>query len=140
RWRERIVIHRQLDPLPAVECDSGQVNQVFMNLLANACDAIPDRGAIWLTARAGDGTVTLTVPDDGVGMPPDVVGRLFDPFFTTKDVGKGTGLGLALTHSIVAAHGGTIAVESRPGGGTTFTVTLPVTPPASAEPQRAVAR
>src|SRR5205814_498407 len=98
RWRDRIEIHRDYGTLPPVECDPGQVNQVFMNVLANACDAIPGRGNLWLTTRAEGDRVRVTIRDDGVGMAPEVVGRIFDPFFTTKDVGGGTGLGLLETH------------------------------------------
>jgi len=131
RWRDRIAIHRDYGPLPPVECDPGQLNQVFMNVLANACDAIAGQGNLWLTTRAqGDG-VRIGVRDDGAGMAPEVVGRIFDPFFTTKDVGAGTGLGLAISHGVVAAHGGRIEVESAPGKGATFRIVLPVAQPAS---------
>jgi signal transduction histidine kinase len=97
-----------------------------MNLLANACDAITGQGNLWITTRAEDGVVRITIRDDGVGMPADVRARIFEPFFTTKDVGSGTGLGLAITHSVVAAHGGRITVESTPGAGARFEITLPV--------------
>jgi len=126
RWRDRIEVHRDLGALPPVECDPGQVNQVFMNLLANACDAIDGRGNVWLTSRHVDGSVVITVRDDGRGIPADVVGKVFDPFFTTKDVGEGTGLGLSISHGIVHAHGGRMEVESVVGRGSTFTVVLPV--------------
>jgi signal transduction histidine kinase len=126
RWRDRIAVHRDYGVLPLVECDAGQMNQVFMNLLANACEAIAAGGNIWLSTRADGDTVTVTIRDDGVGMAPDVVGRIFDPFFTTKDVGRGTGLGLAISHGVVTAHGGRIEVESAPGAGSTFRVVMPV--------------
>ena len=131
RWRGRIEIHRDYGTLPPVECDPGQMNQVFMNLLANACDAIPERGNLWLTTRAEGDRVRVTIRDDGVGMAPEVVGRIFDPFFTTKDVGGGTGLGLAISQGVVAAHGGRIEVESAPGRGATFRIILPVAQPAA---------
>src|SRR5438876_964308 len=131
RWRDRIEIHRDYGTLPPVECDPGQMNQVFMNVLANACDAIPERGNLWLTTRAEGDRVRVTIRDDGVGMTPEVVGRIFDPFFTTKDVGGGTGLGLAISHGVVAAHGGRIEVESAPGRGATFRIVLPVALPAA---------
>ncbi len=126
RWRERIAVHRDYGSLPLVECDPGQLNQVFMNLLANACDAIAGTGHIWITTRADGDTVSVAIRDDGAGIPPDVLGRVFDPFFTTKDVGGGTGLGLAVSHAVVAAHGGRIEVESGPSAGSTFRVTLPI--------------
>src|SRR5213593_2593325 len=131
RWRDRIEIHRDYGTLSPVECDPGQVNQVFMNLLANACDAIPERGNVWITTRAAGEQVRVTIRDDGVGMTPEMAGRIFDPFFTTKDVGGGTGLGLAISHGVVAAHGGRIEVESAPGKGATFRVSLPLAPPAA---------
>ena len=129
RWRDRIVVHRDYGALPFVECDPGQVNQVFVNLIANACDAIAGTGNLWITTRAADGVVTVTVRDDGPGMTPEVRQRIFDPFFTTKDVGGGTGLGLAVSHGVVAAHGGRIEVESAPGAGATFRVVLPIAAP-----------
>jgi signal transduction histidine kinase len=126
RWRDRVTVHRDFGELPPVDCDPGQVNQVFMNVLANACDAIPGKGNVWVTTRHGDGVVVVEIRDDGGGIPPDVMSRIFDPFFTTKDVGSGTGLGLAVSHSVIAAHGGKIEVESAPGRGATFRITLPV--------------
>ncbi len=132
RWRDRITIHREYGTLPLVECDPGQVNQVFMNVLANACDAISVPGNLWLTTRAEGDMVQVAIRDDGPGMSPEVVGRIFDPFFTTKDVGGGTGLGLAISHGVVTGHGGRIEVESTPGSGATFRIVLPVVaPPAS---------
>ena len=125
RWRERITVHRDYGTLPLVECDPAQLNQVFMNLLANACDAIVGAGNIWVTTRAEDDTVSVTIRDDGAGIPPAVLDRIFDPFFTTKDVGGGMGLGLAISHGVVTAHGGRIDVESAPSAGSTFRVVLP---------------
>jgi signal transduction histidine kinase len=132
RWRGRIAIHRDYGTLPPIECDPGQLNQAFMNVLANACDAIAHEGHVWITTRADAGSVTVAVRDDGPGIPPDVIGRIFDPFFTTKDVGSGTGLGLAISHTVVAAHGGRIDVESAPGRGTTFCIVLPIGSPSVA--------
>jgi len=126
RWRDRIAVHRDYGALPLVECDGGQINQVFMNLLANACDAIAGAGNVWITTRASADQVTVSIRDDGAGMGADVIGHIFDPFFTTKDVGGGTGLGLAISHGIVAAHGGRIEVESTRGAGATFRVVLPI--------------
>jgi signal transduction histidine kinase len=125
RWVDRIVVHRDYGELPEVECDPGQMNQVFMNLLANACDALADGGNLWIRTRAEGERVTIEIRDDGCGMPADVLQRAFDPFFTTKDVGQGTGLGLSISHGIVAAHGGTLEAESEPGVGTTFRIALP---------------
>ncbi len=126
RWRDRITVHRDYGELPVVECDPGALNQVFMNILANACDALTGDGNVWITTRASAEDVSVVVRDDGPGIPPDVLPRIFDPFFTTKDVGQGTGLGLAISHGVVIAHGGTIVAESTPGAGTTFRIVLPL--------------
>jgi signal transduction histidine kinase len=125
RWRDRITIHRDYGDLPAVECDPGQLNQVFMNVLANACDAIATHGNIWITTRLDGELVDVAIRDDGPGIPPDVVDHVFDPFFTTKDVGGGTGLGLAISHQVVTAHGGTIELDTSPGHGTTVRIRVP---------------
>jgi signal transduction histidine kinase len=125
RWRGRVEIHRDYADLPEVECDAGQVNQVVMNLLANAFDAIPGEGNVWLRTWCDADTVGFAVRDDGVGIPPDRLEQVFEPFFTTKEIGRGTGLGLAIVHGIVTAHRGRIEVSSRPGEGTTFQVWLP---------------
>lgn len=126
RWADRITIERDYGDVPQVEAAAGQVNQVFMNLLANACDAIADTGTIRITTRADATTVTVTIADDGLGIPEDVRSRVFDPFFTTKPLGQGMGLGLSICAGIVASHGGTIDLASTPGVGTTVTVELPL--------------
>jgi signal transduction histidine kinase len=130
RWRGHITVARDYGTLPPVDCDPGQINQVFVNILANACDALGDRGTLALRTRADGDTVRVEIRDDGPGIPPDVRARIFDPFFTTKDVGAGTGLGLSISHGIIAAHGGRIEVESAPGQGATFTIVLPASQPA----------
>ncbi|EGK73427.1 Sensor protein [Methyloversatilis universalis FAM5] len=112
--------------LPQIECMPFQLNQVFLNLLVNAAHAIDGQGAITLRTRLEGDSVVVQFSDTGCGMPPEVVKRIFDPFFTTKPVGKGTGLGLSVTHSIVGRHRGSIAVDSTPGQGTTFTLRLPL--------------
>jgi signal transduction histidine kinase len=123
RWTGRIAVHTDYGDVPPVEAVPGQLNQVFMNVLGNAGDAITGEGNVWITTRAD--TDTVTVRDDGPGIPPALQGRIFDPFFTTKPQGKGTGLGLSISHGIVTEHGGTIDVQSVPGAGTTFTIVLP---------------
>ncbi len=121
----RVSIQRDYGELPMVVCNAGQIAQVFLNLLANALQAIPDKGKVTLhTSRTGD-DVEVEIRDDGSGMAADTVDKIFDPFFTTKEVGKGTGLGLSIVRSLVDAHGGEIRVDSALGKGTTFTVVLP---------------
>ena len=113
--------------LPLVRCIPGQLNQVFMNLLVNAAQAIEKRGTITVrTRREGDAAV-VAVSDTGCGMAPEVAKRVFEPFYTTKPVGKGTGLGLSLAYDIVVKkHGGRIEVDSTQGIGTTFSISLPL--------------
>jgi signal transduction histidine kinase len=101
------------------------MSQVFLNLLANAVQAIPDTGEVTVRTRANGDHVDVEVADSGPGMSSQTAAKIFDPFFTTKEVGKGTGLGLSIVRSLVHAHGGEIVVQSSPGRGTTFTVTLP---------------
>ena len=98
--------------------NSGQINQVWMNLLSNAVHACEGRGNIWIDAHTVDGYLIVTVRDDGKGIPRDLVGRVFDPFFTTKPEGKGTGLGLAICQQIVHRWSGEITVTSETGKGT----------------------
>ena len=117
---------RELGDLPLVECRPSQLNQVFMNMLVNAAQAIPERGIITLRSGRVDDTVWISISDTGKGIPQELLTRIFDPFFTTKPVGKGTGLGLSVSYGIVDKHGGHIDVVSQPGQGTTFTICLPV--------------
>jgi two-component system NtrC family sensor kinase len=112
--------------LPQVECYPGQVNQVFMNLLLNAGQAISGRGDVWIkTSCAGD-RVTIGIRDNGCGIPEKDLPKIFDPFFTTKKVGEGMGLGLSIAYGIIQKHGGSIRVTSEVGKRTEFTVELPV--------------
>jgi signal transduction histidine kinase len=112
------------DDLASVEAPGRDLNQVWTNLIDNAADAMDEGGTLAITARNKQGSVVITVADDGSGMPADVAERIFDPFFTTKEPGKGTGLGLHTVHTIINKVGGDITVDSTPDG-TTFTVTLP---------------
>jgi PAS domain S-box-containing protein len=114
------------DDLPRVYGNAGKLQQVFTNLLLNARDAIPDGGRVTLRTAADDReAVTVEVADTGIGIAPENVARIYDPFFTTKGVGRGTGLGLAVSYGIVQEHSGHIGVESAPGRGTTFRIALP---------------
>ena len=123
-----IKVERQYGDVGRVRGHAGQLHQVFMNLLTNAAQALGERGdggLIRIATERRDGKAVITVADDGPGIPPEVLPRIFDPFFTTKEVGQGSGLGLSIVHGIVERHGGTIAVDSTVGKGTTFTVSLP---------------
>ena len=119
-------VHKNLAPLPRIRCFPGQLNQVFLNLLLNAAQAIGGRGEIFLTTEVADGGIQVRVRDTGAGIAPEHLPNLFTPFFTTKPVGKGTGLGLSISYGIVQKHGGVIRAESVPGQGATFTVSLPL--------------
>jgi len=116
-------------PLPGVWGNRGRIQQVLMNLLLNAVDAMPEGGEITIGAGARSGRVNIEVSDTGVGIPREHLGKIYDPFFTTKPRGKGTGLGLSLTYGIIKEHAGTLTVDSRPGQGSRFTVSLPVAAP-----------
>ncbi|HEY6898636.1 MAG TPA: PAS domain S-box protein [Rhodocyclaceae bacterium] len=116
--------------LPQIRCLPSQLNQVFMNLLVNAAQAIAEKGTIAITARLLDGDrIQVRISDSGSGIDPANLNRIFDPFFTTKPVGRGTGLGLSIAYGIIGKHHGKIEVSSVVGEGTTFAVTLPVDPP-----------
>ncbi len=120
-----VEVEMDLDPSPAVvEADHFQMEQLFLNLVLNALDAMKGGGELYLRTRVRGGKMIAEVRDTGHGIPADIRDRIFDPFFTTREVGEGTGLGLAVTGSIVAAHGGTIEVESSVGRGTTFRVII----------------
>ncbi len=124
--KNRITIHKEYGNIPAVVCHPGHINQVFMNLLLNAIQAIEGKGNLWIRTRSLEDQVEVEIQDDGKGIPPEVVNKIFDPFFTTKPVGTGTGLGLSITYNIIKTHGGTISVESEVGKGTVFRIRLPV--------------
>lgn len=113
--------------LPTIQADPAQLQQVFINLLQNAAEAVAGQGTIILTARLADSQhVEIKVADNGCGIPAEHLGKLFTPFFTTKALGKGTGLGLSIVYGIIKMHRGQIGVQSQVGEGTTFTITLPV--------------
>ena len=124
-----VQVVKELDPeLPAVMADRNEFQQVFINILVNAVQAMQERGAITIVTRGlpAEGLVEVRISDTGRGMPPEQVARIFDPFYTTKASGQGTGLGLSITYGIVRRHQGTISVESQVGKGSTFIIRLPV--------------
>ena len=128
-WNEikyKAEVVKECSDLPPVTCWAGQLGQAFLNILVNAAQAIEDRGTITIRTRTEGETVCVEISDTGAGIPSEVLDRIYDPFFTTKPVGKGTGLGLNITYNIIKQHGGEIAVQSKPGKGTTFTISLPV--------------
>lgn len=129
----RIEVIRSFGNIPKVTCFSSQMNQVFMNILSNAVQAVDGQGRIWISTKAtrvrGKGEMVLvSIQDSGKGMTAEVLEKIFDPFFSTKGVGQGTGLGLSITYGIVLNHGGDIQVKSQPGTGTEFIISIPVKP------------
>ena len=123
----RIMIDKQFTSDPMLNCAPGQLNQVLMNILANAMDAIGDQpGKITIRTYVKEGWYCISVRDSGPGVPASIRSRLFQPFFTTKPVGSGTGLGLAISHSIIRAHRGQIEVVSPDGGGAEFRIRIPL--------------
>jgi signal transduction histidine kinase len=121
-----IEVRRRLSPrIPPIIADPSQLNQVLVNLLVNAIQAMPQGGTLKIATRCSGQSAVLVVEDDGIGMSEEVQTKIFVPFFTTKDVHEGTGLGLPVVHGIVTAHGGTISVKSAPGRGARFEVSLP---------------
>ena len=128
-WNElkyKTEIVKEYAGIPEIECMISQLNQVFLNLLMNAAQAITERGRITIRTDKDRASVWVEIEDTGSGIPPENLKRIFDPFFTTKPVGKGTGLGLSLSNSIVQKHGGRIELRSELGKGTVFRVVLPM--------------
>ncbi|MGI9233030.1 MAG: sensor histidine kinase [Woeseiaceae bacterium] len=118
-------VKKDYGAVPLIHCAPSQINQIFLNLITNAADAITDIGEIVIRTWSEDGNVCISIADTGCGIPADVLSKIRDPFFTTKEVGKGTGLGLSIVEQIVGAHGGELRVESEPEQGTVVTVVLP---------------
>lgn len=125
--KQNVTVVKKFGDVGRVRGHAGQVNQVFMNLLTNAAQALSstEKATITIETTSEPGGVTVKIVDNGPGIPADVLPRIWDPFFTTKDVGEGTGLGLSIVHELVERHGGTIEVATKVGEGTTFTVRLP---------------
>jgi signal transduction histidine kinase len=133
-------VHTEFADLPNVMCHIGALNQVFLNLIVNSAHAIEDAGrdveagVINISTCQVGTSIIIRIRDNGCGIPPENLTKLYDPFFTTKEVGRGTGQGLAIAHSIVVEkHGGELSVNSTVGSGTEFTLTLPIRGPCGAD-------
>lgn len=131
QFRTDVIVQQSLQPLPLVNCNLSELNQVFLNLLVNAGHAVEGRkgATISIATRADKKNVYIEIADNGCGMSEAVKEQIFVPFFTTKPVGKGTGMGMSIAYGIVADHGGEIELESTEGEGTRFTITLPIDGP-----------
>jgi signal transduction histidine kinase/class 3 adenylate cyclase len=125
-YKNRIQIVRQFGEIPEVDCLPGQINQVFMNVLSNAIQAIPAEGTITVRTWQVNDQVKISIRDTGLGMTDDVQKKIFDPFFTTKGIGKGTGLGMSISFGIIQKHNGKIELISKPGEGSEFIITVPI--------------
>ena len=135
-WKYVAEVETEFDPgLPAVPCFAGELNQVFLNIIINAAQAIAEghgeteeiSDAITIRTKARNDCIEIEIADTGSGIPESILEKIFDPFFTTKEVGKGTGQGLAIAHSVIVdKHHGTISCRSEVGKGTTFTISLPL--------------
>ncbi|NJO93046.1 MAG: GHKL domain-containing protein [Chloroflexia bacterium] len=127
QYKNRIEIIKEYEQLPLVVCYPGQINQVIMNILTNAIQAIHEKGFITITTKAiANDSVSVSIEDTGTGINEKDINHIFDPFYTTKEVGKGTGLGLSISYSIIKEHKGTIKVKSKVGKGSCFTVIIPI--------------
>jgi signal transduction histidine kinase len=116
----------EIEPLPLMKVNPDQIQQVFMNLIINAIDAMPEGGKLWIQMKADGKFIIIVIRDSGHGIDETVMEKIFDPFFSTKRLGRGTGLGLSICYGIIREHKGTISVSSKKGEGTTFTISLPV--------------
>jgi len=128
-WNEikyKVKIHKELSELPLIYACVGQLNQVFINIILNAIQAMGDGGELTIGTKFSGHHVQVDFIDNGPGIPQDILNRLFDPFFTTKDVGYGTGLGLYISHGLIEQHQGSISVRNIPGAGACFSVHLPI--------------
>ncbi len=129
--KNKVRIEKEFENVPPITCSPSQINQVFLNIISNAAQAIPDgrMGVLTLrTSQVNEDTVCVEIQDDGDGIPSDILPKIFDPFFTTKEIGKGTGMGLSISYKIIQEHGGRIEVNTEPGVGTVFSIELPVKP------------
>ena len=121
-----VIVEQRLDEVPQILCAPSRINQIFINLVTNAVQAMDGKGTLTITTSAREGWVDIEVCDTGCGIAPENLGKIMDPFFTTKPVGQGTGLGLSIVRRIVDEHGGRITVDSQVGVGTSITISLPI--------------
>ena len=126
KYKNRIEIVKDYGDIPQIECFPGQLNQVFMNILSNAIDAIGEKGTISISTSKSNGFIQIMIKDSGCGIPEHIRAKIFDPFYTTKEVGEGTGLGLSISHGIIEKHKGSLKVSSEPDKGSEFTILLPL--------------
>lgn len=125
-FKDRIEIIRDYTDIPHIRCNSANLNQVFMNILINACQSITGKGHVKISTFTKQGDACIKISDTGSGIPKNIIDKIFDPFFTTKGIGKGTGLGLSTSYGIIQKHRGSISVQSEEGRGSAFTIKIPM--------------
>ena len=123
--KQGVAIVRNYEPMPEIWCYPSELNQVWMNLIYNALQAMQNQGTLTIDMRVNDSTIGIAITDTGIGIPPEIQSKIFDPFFTTKPVGEGSGLGLDIVRKILQKHHGAIEFTSVPGC-TVFEVSLPI--------------
>jgi two-component system, NtrC family, sensor kinase len=132
-WKHGIEVDKQFEEVPEILCAPSKINQVFINLVTNAVQAMDGKGTLTLRTRNLATWIEVDVEDTGCGIPEENLAKIMDPFFTTKPVGQGTGLGMSIVSKIIEEHGGSISVQSEPGVGSKFTIRLPVSPRSAAQ-------
>jgi signal transduction histidine kinase len=125
-YTDGIDLVKNFGEIPGIQAKPEEIQQVFLNIISNAVQAMEGKGKLTLTSQQENGFIIVQIRDNGPGIPPEYISKVFDPFFTTKDQGEGTGLGLNIVHRVVKQNGGDIKIESEPGGGTTFVISFPV--------------
>jgi signal transduction histidine kinase len=126
RIKNKVTVHKHYGEVPAISCSPSQINQIFLNLITNAADAIEESGEIVLRTWLEGTNVCVSIGDSGTGIPDELLAKIRDPFFTTKEVGKGTGLGLSIVDQIITAHQGELKIDTEVGKGTVITIILPI--------------
>jgi signal transduction histidine kinase len=125
-YTDDITLEKSFDSVPGILAKPEEIQQVFLNIISNAVQAMEGKGTLFLSSRQDNGLVIVQIRDTGPGISPEHITKVFDPFFTTKGQGEGTGLGLNIVHRVVNKYGGNIKIESDPGEGATFVISFPV--------------
>jgi signal transduction histidine kinase len=125
-YTDTIDLEKNFGPVPSIQAKPEEIQQVFLNIISNAIQAMEGKGKLILSSQQDKGFIVVQIQDTGPGIPPEYIAKVFDPFFTTKDQGEGTGLGLNIVHRVVEQYGGNIKIESEPGEGTTFVISFPI--------------
>ena len=125
KFKNKITVHKDYGNIPMLACYAGQLNQVFMNILDNASQAIATQGDVYIKTVFENNNVVIIIEDNGEGIENKNLNKIFEPFFTTKPAGEGTGLGLSISYKIIKQHNGKIEVESEKGKGTKFIISIP---------------